>query len=132
MVIWRFASNSARDALGVRNDFIASLQKHAGSFIDVNAAKVVFTELVANVVLHAPGPIAVTLEIADSHTILTVADTGRGFVFAPTLPCNPFSEGGRGLFLVSRFAVAVSVNRLDGAGTSVSAILPFTILPTSR
>lgn len=131
MVIWRFASKSAVDALRKRNDFLASLQKHAGSMSDdVNAARVVFTELVANVVLHAPGPIAITLEVTDSYAVLTVADSGPGFVFAPALPSDPLSNGGRGLFLVSRLAAAVSVRRLDGVGTRVSALLPVRILRT--
>lgn len=129
MVIWRFASNAALDALCMRNDFLATLQQHAGSIIDIDAAKVVFTELVANVILHAPGPIAITLEFADSSATLTVADTGPGFLFAPALSCTPTSAGGRGLFLVSRYAAAVSVERLKGAGTSISAILALRILP---
>ena len=129
MVIWQFASNSAVDALRRRNEFLASLQKHAKSIIDETAAKVVFTELVANVVLHAPGPIAITLEIVNSYATLTVSDNGPGFVFAPALPRNPLSDGGRGLFLVSRLAAAVSVKRLD-AWTRVSAVLPVRILRT--
>lgn len=129
-MLWRFGSNDAVDALRVRDDFLASLQEHAGSNIDLNAARVVFTELVANVVLHAPGPIAIALEVVDSHATLTVSDTGPGFVFAPALPRNPLCDNGRGLFLVSCHAVTVSVTRLDGAGTRVSAILPFRILRT--
>lgn len=129
MVIWQFASNGAVDAFCVRNDFLATLERHAGPMIDLNAAKVVFTELVANVVLHAPGAIAITLDVADSRATLTVSDTGPGFVCAPALPRNPLSDGGRGLFLVSHHAVAISVNRID-TGTSVSALLPFRILRT--
>lgn len=122
MVIWHFASNTALDALSLRDDFLASLQKHAGPNTDLFAAKVVFTELVANVVLHAPGPIAILLEVDNSGVILTVTDTGPGFVFDPALP-HSVCDGGRGMFLISRCAAAVSVKRLDGAGTSVSAIL---------
>lgn len=123
--IWRFASDSAVDALSKRDDFVAALQNHSGAIVDVCAAKIVFTELAANVVLHAPGPIAITLEVGDSHAILTVADSGPGFIFAPSLPGDLLGAGGRGLFLVSRNCAAVSVERSEATGTRVSAILPF-------
>lgn len=125
MVIWRFASNNALDAFWVRDAFLANLQNHVGSNIDLYAAKVVFTELVANVVLHAPGRIAITLEVIGSQATLTVSDSGSGFVFVPALPGDPLSDGGRGLFLVSRLATAVSVERRNAAGTTISAILSF-------
>lgn len=126
-MIWQFESERAIDALCVRGDFLAALKNHAGSVVDVHAARIVFTELVANVVLHAPGPIAITLAVVHSHAVLTVTDSGPGFAFAPALPANPLSDDGRGLFLVSRHAASVSVERLEGDGTRVSAILPFTI-----
>jgi anti-sigma regulatory factor (Ser/Thr protein kinase) len=128
VAIWRYASDSAVEALSKRDDFVAALQHHAGAVVDVCAAKIVFTELAANVVLHAPGPIAITLEAADSYAILTVADTGPGFVFAANLPGDLLSAGGRGLYLVSRHCTTVSVERQNAAGTTVSAILPFRML----
>lgn len=131
VAIWRFESNSAVEALSKRDDFVAALKLHAGATVDVCAAKIVFTELASNVVLHAPGPIAITLEVADSYAILTIADTGPGFVFAPALPRDLLAGGGRGLYLVSRQCTSVSVERINTAGTRVSAILPFQANPAS-
>lgn len=63
------------------------------------------------------GPIAITLAVADSSAILAVTDTGPGFIFAPALPRDRLSAGGRGLFLVACHATEVSVERLNAAGT---------------
>lgn len=124
VVIWEFESEDASEAFRMRADFVACLRKRTGTFVDLLAARVIFSELVGNVVLHAPGSISITVAIYGSSVIIRVDDTGPGFVFAPSLPRNPYSEKGRGLFLISHFAAGVWVERRADDGTSVLAALP--------
>lgn len=124
-VAWRFHAKQASAALQARGDFVSFLKDHSRSFADENAAAIIFTELVANVVRHAPGPITITLEVSNVSATLRVADSGPGFTCIPSLPCNPFSENGRGLFIVSQYAADLQIERREGAGASVSATMRF-------
>lgn len=123
VVIWQFESQHALEALRARADFIVCLRERAGALVDLLAAKVIFSELVGNVVCHAPGPIAVTVAVNRSSVIIRVDDTGPGFVLAPSLPRDPHNEAGRGLFLISRFAARLWVERRADGRTSVLATL---------
>lgn len=123
VVIWQFESPYALEALRARANFVARLRERAGAPVDALAAKIIFSELVGNVVCHAPGPIAITVAIHGSFVTIRVDDTGPGFVLAPSLPSDPHSEAGRGLFLISRFAAGVWAQPRAGGGTSVLAAL---------
>ena len=127
VVVWRFSSRRALDAVPARNDFLSFLGHHSCSVADEHAAAIIYSELVANVVCHAPGPIVITLEVGNSSTILRVADSGPGFNFEPSLPRSFYNEHGRGLFIVSQYAAEMQIERQDGAGTRVSATLPFSL-----
>ena len=81
-----------------------------------------FGELVGNVVRHAPGPIEIELTFKDEQAVLAVRDRGIGFVSASDeLPLDPYTESGRGLFLVHAFAGTSPVIRArSGGGSEVS------------
>src|SRR5579863_10607640 len=121
--IWRYETEDASSALRAKNGFLATVRQHAGWNIDENAAAIVFTELVTNVVCHAPGPVRVTLECVGQGILLTVADNGPGFEFAPKLPADGCSENGRGLFVVSRYATDIGVSRSAAGGNKIVAKL---------
>ncbi len=119
-------------ALAERERLLEVLRQHSGWSVDEVAAHVVFTELVANVIRHAPGPIDITLECDGQSVLLNVGDKGPGFAFNAKLPDNVMTEGGRGLFIVSRFATQVQVEKNDAVGAKVVAKLPNkpTLAPT--
>ncbi len=84
----------------------------------------IFAELVGNAVRHAPGELSSSLEVRDGNVVLHVIDKGPGFEFEPTLPSNLWAEGGRGLYLVSKLARDVRVERLAGLGSHIVVTLP--------
>ncbi len=123
-VLWSYRTQNAAVALAQREHLLAVVRQHAGWTVDEVAAHVVFTELVGNVIRHAPGPIDITLECDGTSVLLNVGDKGPGFAFNAKLPENVLTEGGRGLFIVSRFATQVQVEKNDSAGARVVAKLP--------
>jgi anti-sigma regulatory factor (Ser/Thr protein kinase) len=116
---WEFSSDRAENALGSRNDFVAALQRDATHPVDEFVAKLVYTEVVANVVRHAPGPIGILLERDGADRWLHVFDRGGPFECRAALPDDPYVEGGRGLFLISRYSQEVVVERLSSGGNVV-------------
>ena len=123
---WEFQARDASQAASAHSAFVAFIRNMCTSDSDFYGAAIVFTELVANVVRHAPGPIEITLD-ADTQgsVMLTVRDTGPMFTPAPSLP-DLKSESGRGLFLISQFCAGVFVAQ-TATGKSVSAVLPLTM-----
>jgi anti-sigma regulatory factor (Ser/Thr protein kinase) len=116
---WKFSSERAESALESRNDFIAALHLHSTFPVDEFAAKLVYTELVANVVRHASGPIHILLDQDGADRWLHVFDRGAPFNWLPALPKDPYLESGRGLFLVSQYAQEVVIERPLGGGNVV-------------
>jgi anti-sigma regulatory factor (Ser/Thr protein kinase) len=130
---WRFESSDAARAHEARGDLLAYLATHAGDGTDLKAAELVYGELIANVVRHAPGPIAIRVFWEDATAVLQVTDSGPGFAFdgEATLP-EPLSENGRGLFIAKTAALTLSVRRLGGGGSEATARLPVRLHPRYR
>lgn len=121
---WAFSATRAEKALAARKAFVDHLRESADEASDLDAAQLIYSELVGNVVRHAPGPISIDIEWThDRHARLCVRDSGDGFQADYALPKDRLSEGGRGLFIVAELADTVTVTR-DEAGTCVCAILP--------
>lgn len=117
---WRFQSDDAETAHHARNAFKAHLQQRKLEPERIEAAVLVFGELVANVVRHAPGPIEVELHWENGHPILYVRDRGPSFVLKdPALPSDPLAESGRGLYLVRTFASLKTVGKRSGGGNEL-------------
>ncbi len=123
-VLWSYKTQNASIALAEREHLLDVLRQHSGWSIDEVAARVVFTELVGNVIRHAPGPIDITLTCDGKSVLLNVGDTGPGFALNAKLPENMLMEGGRGLFIVSYFATQVQVEKNNTVGAKVVAKLP--------
>ena len=116
---WQFSSERAENALESRNEFVAAFHRQAGTPIDEFVAKVVYTELVSNVIRHAPGPIRILLQRDGAEHWLNVFDRGDPFEWRPELPDDPLGEGGRGLFLISQFSREVVIERWAAGGNVV-------------
>ncbi|MGH7714458.1 MAG: ATP-binding SpoIIE family protein phosphatase, partial [Vulcanimicrobiaceae bacterium] len=121
---WRFHADHARAANDARRSFIDHLHAEASPASEFDAAEVIFGELVANVVRHAPGPIDIALEWIDGFAILHVIDRGNGFKFQPRRRADILMEAGRGLWLVEQFGGTIDVERIAGYGAHLRVELP--------
>jgi anti-sigma regulatory factor (Ser/Thr protein kinase) len=116
---WQFEAADARSAYTMRQEFFQTLRASYNADEDELAdCGLIFAELIANAVRHAPGPISVSLEGRGGGIVLHVIDDGAGFDYAPALPESPWQEGGRGLFLVSSVARDVEVDRVPPRSSS--------------
>lgn len=121
---WLFQDDHAKAATDARWSFVNQLRRAGVDQRDVDIAEIVFGELVANVVRHAPGPIDIALEWQGDRAILHVTDRGGGFSRTKHQHEDPLRESGRGLWLVERFGGTIEVERLQGFGTHVRVVLP--------
>lgn len=121
---WRFDPKWSDAARRARDEMAAAL--HDGSFgycADSFNFEMIFAEVTANLIRHAPGTVEMLLENRSGRPVLHVLDKGRGFHFLPRLPGDIFSEHGRGLFLIERLARAFTVERKPGGGSHARIIL---------
>ncbi len=123
-MMWAFQADDARLADGVRAAFATYLRARAGDVPELLNAEIAFGELVANVVQHAHGPIAVRVDWSGTNPVLHIFDRGPGFHETPHLPTDALSEHGRGLFLVQTLTEGLTVRRRARGGSHVSVVLP--------
>jgi anti-sigma regulatory factor (Ser/Thr protein kinase) len=124
---WRFGSDDARSAHDARGAFTMYLRRRDLDERTIAVAELVFGELVANVVRHAPGPIEVELAWDASTPVLLVRD--RGPAFTPgsfALPADALAEDGRGLYLIATEASPPVVCPRPGGGNEVIVRLAVT------
>ena len=121
---WQFRADNAIDALRMRAAVRAFFVAEADEASDVEGAVLVFGELVANVVRHAPGAISVRIEWpASGAAMLYVDDWGPG-VRSVQMSHDPMRECGRGIEIVRALAREVHIVSAPLGGTHVSAALP--------
>ena len=125
---WAFDSVDFQAARLARKGFLARLEASAQPGVDLKAAELIFGELTANVAQHAAGQIDVALEWS-GNAVLHVIDRGRGYVYAERSAADPWTEHGRGLWLIEQLGAALSVERLPRFGTHVRAVLPVPAAP---
>ncbi|GAC1306610.1 MAG: hypothetical protein NVSMB21_09550 [Vulcanimicrobiaceae bacterium] len=120
---WTFACDDADAAHAAAETFVGLLQARrkvdAGSLY---AARLVFMELVGNVVRYARGNVDIAFEDLDDP-VLHVLDRGPGFVLTPHLPSDVLSERGRGLYLVWSLTSEVNVTLRSQGGAHARAVL---------
>ncbi len=126
-VVWKVEDEAER-VLRQRRAFRECLTAIAEPIAGVDAAELIYGELVANTVRYANGAVEVRLELVDSKPpVLVVRDYGPGLRCDPVNPRRDlFAESGRGLGIVELLAREVEVDRADGGGTVIRAILPVT------
>ncbi len=121
---WQFRADDAVDALRMRAAVHAFLEAESDEASDVPGAVLVFGELVANVVRHAPGAISVRIEWPClGPAMLYVDDWGPGVCSVATSD-DPMREDGRGIQIVRALAREVRIVSAPIGGTHVSAALP--------
>ena len=121
---WWFQADHARAAADARWAFVNQLRREGVDQEDVDIAEIIFGELVANVVRHAPGAIDIALEWSEGSAVLHVTDRGRGFSRTPRRQDDPLKETGRGLWLVEQFGGTIDIEPIEGFGTHVRVALP--------
>jgi PAS domain S-box-containing protein len=121
---WSFDVRDVATAIAVRRAFSSALA--AGGYDEdrLTAAETILSELLGNALRYAPGPVDVLLAWDGRHPVLHVLDRGPGFGFAPKLPSDVYSEGGRGLFLIAALSDAFSVTRRPEQGSHARVVLP--------
>lgn len=124
-VVWKVEDEAER-VLRQRRAFRACVVAIAEPASDVDAAELIYGELVANTVRYAKGAVEVRLELDDSQPpVLVVRDYGPGVNGrSQAARRDPFAESGRGLAIVELLAREVAVDRAEGGGTVVRATLP--------
>ena len=88
-----------------------------------SGAELILAELVGNLKRYAPGTAEIVLEWSGRRPVLHVRDCGPGFEFAANLPPDLYSESGRGLFLISAFALDFQVTRRAEGGSHARIVL---------
>jgi anti-sigma regulatory factor (Ser/Thr protein kinase) len=126
-VVWKVEDEAER-VLRQRRAFRECLTSFAEPVAGVDAAELIYGELVANTVRYANGAVEVRLELVDSKPpVLVVRDHGPGLRCCPWTPRrDPYAESGRGLGIVELLARDVAVDDAEGGGTEVRAVLPVT------
>jgi PAS domain S-box-containing protein len=98
---WSFDAGDASTARTVRGEIAERLTAHELDSEKVTLAELVLSELMGNVVRHTIGRVQVLLEASADEVRLHVADEGPPFDASLDAPVDPWSERGRGLFIVN-------------------------------
>ncbi len=119
---WALAADAA-DALRARHDFRAHLLAYGDPASDFHAAEVVYGELLANCVRHAPGPVRVEFRWDDAT--LVVVDASDRLWSWPFSPGDHAAETTHhGFALLRALAGRLHVAREPRGGTRTSVVLP--------
>lgn len=122
---WRFHCDDPESARSARASFVEYLGRRGVKDEALAGAELVFGELLANAVRHAPGPIDISLSWEDLVPVLTVSDRGPGIrePAGAKLPDDVLAQGGRGLFLVRALAGDPSISQRSESGTEIAVPL---------
>jgi anti-sigma regulatory factor (Ser/Thr protein kinase)/predicted ArsR family transcriptional regulator len=123
-VDWFIPEPDAVGVGGLRKELSDYLRRHGREDSDFHGAELVVSELLANVVMHAPGPLWVAVTWTDTQPCVEVHDLGPGFQLDDVAEPTALKAGGRGLFIASNLAERLAVTAKEGGGTKVSAVLP--------
>jgi anti-sigma regulatory factor (Ser/Thr protein kinase) len=123
---WNLSADDARAAVDARSHFVEFLHGIQSDTNFIDAAELVFGELLGNVVQHAPGPVEISVDLNDDSLVLHVVDSGPPLQAAKhrTLPEDVLSERGRGLFIVQQLASDVRIEHLENRGNHISVTMP--------
>jgi len=119
-LLWKIDAANAKAALSLRDEFLETIGRHAGWRVDVDAAWIVFTEILTNVLRHGQSPVSVWLDCTGAVR-LHVLESGPGFNNVPAAP-KPDDKGGRGLFLASKMSAGLEIKG-EPRGTLIVATL---------
>ena len=120
---WVIDSHDIASTTVVRQDIVSYLRRHAEPEASLDDAELVLSELISNGARHAAGPLWIAIDWSARDPLLRVADLGPGFDVDIHLPPED-TDGGRGLYIVSRLARELEVTRRRAGGTVLSVRLP--------
>jgi anti-sigma regulatory factor (Ser/Thr protein kinase) len=126
---WYFRSADAAEALPERRAFAEFLRARCTPASDCQAAEIVYGEIVANVVRHAPGPIEIMLRSSTRGVLLEVFDTAPDFSVARPLEPPWHSESGRGLHIIWQLCDNLA-RTITPSGGKISVVLPVSLSKT--
>jgi len=123
-VEWSFDPRREDAAERVRTEIRLAFEAHQRSDA-ILRFDMIYAELVSNAIRFAPGTIEIAIECQDTggDIMLHVLDRGPGYRLDPHLPSDIFSECGRGLFIISRFADGFLVEERNGGGSHARIVL---------
>lgn len=122
---WSLLFDDARAAWDARSHFVDYLHSIGSGKRFINAAELIFGELLGNVVCHAPGPVEVSVDPNDDKLVLHVIDSGPPIAVTDwRLPEDTLSERGRGLFIVAQLAAEVRIEHIVNYGNHISVTMP--------
>jgi serine phosphatase RsbU (regulator of sigma subunit)/anti-sigma regulatory factor (Ser/Thr protein kinase) len=124
-VDWHVDTSERGSVRAVQAELGEVLRELGASESAVDDAELILTELIGNVVRHAPGKAQISLSSTAGHVRLAVEDAGTGFEYRPSAPVGEQAESGRGLFIVSALAEDVQVSEGSAGGARVEVQLPF-------
>ena len=108
----------------MRTAALATLRRAGYPESGLRDAEIVIGELLANAARHAPGTVDLLLEWDQGGPVLRLLDRGPGYPAVSTAP-EPFSESGRGLYLVAALARSLEVApRPEGGSDTRVALHP--------
>ena len=149
---WYVTRDDPAGVTALRHRVHDYLARHAAHDSDLDAATLVFSELLANAIRHTHSAAWVRLTWTEEHPTVSIWDLGPGFDAeeelarrgiaeadidagdtsgAPYATSTPdhLAENGRGLFLVTHLAEEFDVAARAGGGSRVDAVLPVSRAP---
>jgi anti-sigma regulatory factor (Ser/Thr protein kinase) len=121
--VWSFELDDSTTALRRREEFVTYLRSHGDPRDDYAAAELIFGEIVANAMVHAPGPLGVCVDWPDGRATLHVTDEGPPIRVNGSLPADPLAEHGRGLAVANRLSGGMTTEP-TAVGKTIVAKLP--------
>ncbi len=120
---WTLSAADAETALRARRAFREHLLAYGDPGSDFHAAELVYGELVANCVRHAPGPVRVEFRWNDATlAVIDASDRLRSWPFSPD---DHAAEGTHHAFaLVRALTGRLHLAREPQGGTRASVVLP--------
>lgn len=120
---WTVDGTDMPSLQAARSGAIAYLREQGDYRADFDTCALALSELISNAVRHGPGGVVeIEIDWSGAYPLLSVRDGGPGFAMRISLPPGR-SEGGRGLFLISKLVGTPTVST-DHGGCTVSVTLP--------
>ena len=119
----KFDAHDARMAHDLRVFIADFLRAYGAPGEQYDAAELVVGELLSNAVRHAGGPIEMHLTWSGEYPELSMLDNGPAYDPSLAVPEDPWSEGGRGLYIISLLTRSFHVTRLFGGVNETRAEL---------
>lgn len=109
----------------IRAELTDYLERHGKDGADLGAARTAASEVIANAVEHGSGQFVwISVDWSAELPVLSVHDLGRSFEPSVSLPEDPMSETGRGLFLATHCSEAMEVAAKRAGGSTVRITMP--------